>query len=302
MAKLCTECLWEGENWIAVPLYAERTSTVPEHINDDTRYKLIIVDKGRLKISSGDKTLDVEAPSIVMLSQKDKIKVKILKPLKLEILYFHPSAVREDFVFERIDKDGFKDRFGQLIYQDYLLIESFTSIKPFTDRVIPLGLYSVARMKNLFSSCESELAGQKDEFWPCRSRSYFMEILFFINYSLLNAFPEEEESREEQERKEFASICEYLNENIEEKITLEMITSRFHINRNKLNDLFMKNTSMTCLSYLEGLRMDLAKIFLVRTALPVSEVSARVGFTDPVYFTKVFKKIYGKTPTEFRRS
>lgn len=302
MVKLCTECQWEGREGIAIPLYAERTSAVPEYINDDTRYKLIIVDKGRLQISSGDETLDVKAPSIVMLSQKDKIKVKILKPLKLEILYFHPSAVREDFIFESIDKDVFKDRTGQVIYQDYLLIEPFTSLRTFSDRVIPMGLYSVARMKVLFASCESELAGQKDGFWPCRSRSYFMELLFFITYSLLNAVPEEEESREEQERKEFASICEYLNENIEEKITLEMITSRFHINRNKLNDIFMKNTSMTCLSYLEGLRMDLAKIFLVRTELPIGEVSARVGFTDPVYFAKVFRKTYGKTPTEFRRS
>ena len=301
MVKLCTECHWDGWDRI-VDIYAERTSTVPEYINDDTRYKLIIIEKGRLEITSGEVTLDAQAPSIIMLSQKDKIRVKIIKSLKFEILYFHPSVIREEFAFDRIDRGEFKELFGQVIYQDYLLIDPFVSGKELPDRVIPLGLNSVARIKELFTSCECELAGQKDGFWPCRSRSYFMELLFFINYSFMNAVPEEEESREEQERKEFASICEYLNEHISEKITLEKLTSEFHMNRNKLNDIFMKNASRTCLGYLEGLRMDLAKIFLSKTEIPINEVSNRVGFTDPVYFAKVFRKTYGKSPTEFRKN
>ena len=66
------------------------TSTVPEYIIDATRYKLIIIEKGRIGITSGEVTLDAQAPSIILLSLKDKIRVKIIKPLKLKILYILP--------------------------------------------------------------------------------------------------------------------------------------------------------------------------------------------------------------------
>ena len=57
---------------------------------------------------------------------------------------------------------------------------------------------------------------------------------------------------------------------------------------------------MTCMDYLLHLRIDLAKIFLTKTEIPIGEVSSRVGFSDPDYFAKVFKKNVGVTPTKFR--
>jgi YesN/AraC family two-component response regulator len=64
----------------------------------------------------------------------------------------------------------------------------------------------------------------------------------------------------------------------------------------------MKQSSMTCMSYLQKLRLDLGKILLTKTELPVSEISMRVGYPDPNYFTKLFKKTEGMTPTRFRKS
>ena len=94
----------------------------------------------------------------------------------------------------------------------------------------------------------------------------------------------------------------YLNEHIEDKITLETITKKFAINRNKLNSIFIKQSSMTCLDYLLNLRIDLAKILLTRTELPVNEISARVGYPDSNYFAKNFKNITGVTPSQYIKS
>ncbi|MBR6986675.1 MAG: helix-turn-helix transcriptional regulator, partial [Clostridiales bacterium] len=112
--------------------------------------------------------------------------------------------------------------------------------------------------------------------------------------------PETEEDEETFEQEKFAEIAEYLEQNLCEPITLDMLTKQFAINRNKLNAIFEKQASMTCLNYLLKLRMDLAMILLSKTELPVGEIGTRVGFPDPNYFTKVFKSKTGKTPSKYR--
>lgn len=72
--------------------------------------------------------------------------------------------------------------------------------------------------------------------------------------------------------------------------------------RNKLNGLFVKHASMTCMAYLLNLRIDLAKILLTKTELPVNEISARVGYPDANYFAKLFRQETGMTPSQYRKS
>ena len=297
--KLCTECHWDDWDRI-VDIYAERTSSIPDYINTEDRFKLIILDKGAMHIECGDEKIDVKAPSVIMLSQKDKIKVKILKPVKLQILYYDPTVIREEFTYDRLWSGEFEKSEGQVIYQDFVLIMPFIWFPDLADRVIEVSLNAMAKIRDLFTSTECELAGQRDGFWPCRSRSYLMELLYFILYTYILIEPEEEVTRDALDYKEFTAICEYLNEHIAEKITVSTITSEFLLNRNKLNDLFMENASMTCMDYLLHLRIDLAKIFLTKTEILIGEVSSRVGFSDPDYFAKVFKKNVGVAPTKFR--
>lgn len=82
----------------------------------------------------------------------------------------------------------------------------------------------------------------------------------------------------------------------------KMITSAFHINRNNLNKLFMENHGMTCLAYLMKLRMDLSKMLLTETELPVSEIGRRVSFTDQNYFARVFCKECEMSPSKYRET
>ena len=72
------------------------------------------------------------------------------------------------------------------------------------------------------------------------------------------------------------------------------------LNKNKLNDLFMKQASMTCHDYLLTLRIDLAKSMLTNTELPINEIASRVGYPDAGYFAKIFKHVTGKTPSLYR--
>jgi len=295
--KLCTECFWEDWDRI-VDIYTERTDTLPDYINDEETYKVIILEKGILHMSCAGEKTEVKAPAIILLSHKDRIEFRVMQKIKALILFFKPSTIREEFSLDRLDAGEFKDSMGQVIYQDYTLLRAFIELNNINDRIKTLSLNELKKLKDLFTSTEAELKGQRDGFWPCRSRSYMMEMLFFIIFTLYN---ETDEMKEESpEQAEFTRITGYLNEHIEETITLDTLTKEFMINRNKLNEIFMKQASMTCLNYLLNLRMDLAKILLTKTEIPIGEVSTRVGYQDANYFAKVFKKNVGVSPTEYR--
>ncbi len=297
--KLCTECHWEGWDRI-LDIYSDMYEALPVYINADDRYKIIILEKGCIMLEQDGIKSEVKAPAIILLSQKDKITYKIVKAIKAYVTFFDPAVIRDEFTYERIDSGEFENMIGQVIYQDYLLIRDFAFREDKAHQIIPLPMTGFKHIKGLYISMDNQLKGQKDGFWPCRSRSFLMEILHFIVYSYFIISPDQEENEETYEQEKFAEIAEYLEQNMSEPITLEKLTKQFAINRNKLNAIFEKQASMTCLNYLLKLRMDLATILLSKTELPVGEIGARVGFPDPNYFTKVFKSKTGKTPTKFR--
>ena len=294
--KLCTECHWDGWDRV-VDIYPERSDKLPEYINDPENYKVIILEKGSLEIRSEGQTRVVKAPALIGLSQKDVLDYKLLQSIKVCILFFKPTVIRDEFTYDRIDSGEFNEAWGTSIYQDYILIRAVTYSTKVCDRAIEIPLNALKRLKELYSAAEKELHGQKDGFWPCRSRSYLMELLFYIVYTFVEASPDNEVSPEQDD---FSKIAEYLNEHIDEPITVETVTKKFAINRNKLNDIFMKQASMTCHDYLLNLRLDLAKVMLTNTELPINEISSRVGYPDANYFAKLFKNVTGRTPSQYR--
>ena len=294
--KLCTECHWDGWDRI-VDIYPERSNKLPDYINDPDNYKIIILEKGTLEIRSEGRTRTVKAPALIGLSQKDVLDYKILQGIKACILFFKPTVIRDEFTYERIDSGEFNEAWGTSIFQDYILIRYVAQSTNVCDQAVELPLNGLKRLKELYTSAEKELHGQKDGYWPCRSRSYLMELLYYIVYTFIEVAPGEEVSPEQEE---FSKITEFLNEHIDEQITVETVTKKFAINRNKLNGIFMNQASMTCHDYLLNLRLDLAKVMLTNTELPINEIGSRVGYPDANYFSKIFKNVTGKTPSQYR--
>ena len=88
---------------------------------------------------------------------------------------------------------------------------------------------------------------------------------------------------------------------MDEEITLESVLKRFSVNKNNLNDAFNNELSMSCMAYLEYLRVSRAKKELQFGEESISEISQTCGYDDTGYFSKVFKKHTGQTPSEYRR-
>lgn len=95
------------------------------------------------------------------------------------------------------------------------------------------------------------------------------------------------------------NIQQYLNSNYQSKITSADIEETFESNYDYLNRVFQKMTGFTILNYLNILRVNHAKDLFDTTHIKISEVGYLVGIDDPYYFSKLFKKLTGLTPSQY---
>ena len=84
--NLYTECFWDDWDRI-VDIYSERVTVLPEYLNDDATYKIIILEKGVLQLKNGNDTCEVKGPALIMLSETDNPEYKIMQAIKADILF-----------------------------------------------------------------------------------------------------------------------------------------------------------------------------------------------------------------------
>jgi two-component system, response regulator YesN len=93
---------------------------------------------------------------------------------------------------------------------------------------------------------------------------------------------------------------EYIHQNYTEEMTLQRIADHIHISRNYFSIIFKKYIDKNFIDYVIELRVNKAKELLAGTALKIYEVAEKSGFNDVKYFSKVFKKLTGFSPVDFR--
>lgn len=95
-------------------------------------------------------------------------------------------------------------------------------------------------------------------------------------------------------------IYDYVNENFEKDISLAEMANALHLNYSYLSSYFKQRTGENLTSYISRVRTEKAKELLLNQELSISEVSRLTGFSEHNYFSKVFKKMTGMTPAEYR--
>ena len=93
----------------------------------------------------------------------------------------------------------------------------------------------------------------------------------------------------------------YIRRHYNEDISLSRLAAIVHISPVYLSRLFKKSEGINFLDYLNQYRIEVAKKMLVDVCLQINQVSELSGFKNTKYFSKVFKKIIGITPSEYRR-
>lgn len=274
------------------------------HINEPDYMKIVLFTNGQGSLCLNGTMKQIQSPTLLLLSQQDKIVPNSNFGLQSFTLYFKPIALNDLLTYDVLARTA-ATYMRPTDWQDALMLDYFLGYEHERQFFISLNLDTMMILSKLFLKMEEELTIQANDYWPCRSRSYFIELLFCINS--LNLYEEVSTSDAIQEeinkKKELVtSIVEYLQENINQKLTLVQLEKQFGVNRNIINESFHAATNCTVMVYLNKMRMEFSSQLLKATELPLSEIALRCGFDDYAYFCKVFKKFYQVNPRDFRSS
>lgn len=294
-------------------LFTENTITgfkVPLILENDTTgsrscemFKIVLIEQGSALIELGSKTVILSAPALLCLNEREHFRIQKTEALRIRTLYFSPSIVNLALDIHNV-------------YLDYNSIPDTAKLDhfyflPFTERAggaqaapthLDIGPIAAGKLSDSLNQIASLLENHTEHFWPCRNRSYLLEILLVIRHCCSSQVSSSSEAPYIKSGSDsMGEVILYLNSNYARKITIEELTREFRTNRNSLNRHFRKTTGESIFEYLIRFRIKVACTLLRDTSLPVSEIMERVGFTNVSYWGRTFKKNVGMTPTDFRK-
>lgn len=121
-----------------------------------------------------------------------------------------------------------------------------------------------------------------------------------LHMMLSQALCDQEDHITENGKKIAASI-QYIKEHLHMPLSLNLLASQAHLSPYYFSRLFKQYTNAPPGEYILNLRLSQAKMLLLSSNLPVSEISERCGYQNSVYFISLFHKKTGITPLQFRK-
>ncbi|MBR6451941.1 MAG: response regulator [Lachnospiraceae bacterium] len=124
-------------------------------------------------------------------------------------------------------------------------------------------------------------------------RSWFLE-------KITAAVRDVRENKQKQNSSSVEIAKGYILKNYNKDISLDDVSREVDISPYYFSKLFKEETGENFIEYLTGIRIEEAKKLLTSSRLSMKEICAQVGYADPNYFSRIFKKTVGVTPTEYK--
>lgn len=125
-------------------------------------------------------------------------------------------------------------------------------------------------------------------------------ILYEYLFLLASKFPREQLSPREKQIGYVEEVLKYMESNYPQSISIQSLADSLGLNRSYLHRLFKSATGASPQEYLLDLRMEKACVLLRETDLAVSIISLSVGYEDTLYFSRLFRKKKGMSPSRYR--
>lgn len=123
---------------------------------------------------------------------------------------------------------------------------------------------------------------------------HFLGTLKFTNAFRSSAF------RVESDNNPVDLAIHFMHENLQRKIKLEEISDYIGISASHFSLIFQKKTGHSPLSYFNQLKIKSACHYLDSSNLHINQIARMVGYDDPLYFSRIFSKVMGYSPSDYK--
>lgn len=176
--------------------------------------------------------------------------------------------------------------FGGLTAKSMLARTSFTKTYPFVGKI---------KVKNFSKLFEITDSGLVPSYARYRAGA---KVLILLSY-YMEHFPQ----HSSRNNAYVVSATNYIEQNLSNsKLCVYDVANHVKLDRTYLYKLFKDEIGLSIIEYINKSRISRAEVLLANKRTSVKDIAISVGFTDPLYFSRVFKKHNGMTPTEYRRS
>lgn len=127
----------------------------------------------------------------------------------------------------------------------------------------------------------------------------YMEQLLI---SLIRGHKRNVPAKNEENSKLLLQMCEFLQANINNKLCFEDIKKEFNLSASVIKRLFQSGMGCGAMEHFVRLKIDAAKQMIRENEFNFTEISEQLGFNTPQYFSTVFRRVSGMTPSEYESS
>lgn len=129
----------------------------------------------------------------------------------------------------------------------------------------------------------------------------FDGLFDWLTDEIVNKYQNFANQKKVAEKKPVRVAKQYIYDNYNKNLTLESVSDHIGFNPTYFSAFFKKETGKNFSEYLTELRMKNAKLFLISTDMEIADVAEEVGYNDMKYFSKLFKKATGISPSDYRK-
>ena len=193
----------------------------------------------------------------------------------------------EDFIRDYFNAIG-QEPMGSLVFRNYVVLNVRFSVLSFLKKL----------------GCDdSEISGQETDNIVEETGKSIETAVAYCGKMLKKAIVLRDENAGNQNRSVLKLAVDFIDNNyMDEEISLNKAAHVANVSANHFSALFSQNMGQTFTEYLTGLRMSKAKELLRCTAMRSNEIAGEVGYKDAHYFSYLFKKTQGMTPSEYRKT
>lgn len=126
-------------------------------------------------------------------------------------------------------------------------------------------------------------------------------LMLLLRHHTESVLTENDHQQRIKNLERFTPVFKYIEQHYNDDITVESLASLAGLSRFHFSRLFKSLTNKTVTEYINKIRLDKAEYFLRNTTMSISEIALSSGFNDIYYFSKIFKKKRGLSPSSLRK-